>query len=216
MRTLTLVLALGVLGACNPATKIRPPDAGWQAGSTIAASPLVHGILHEDATTVTATVQKIERQRHRMTLVRPDGTKIAIVAPGDDLFATVLASDVDDIDRFEKGDQVTLTYRESVAFEVKKPDQVKLGISRRNDATHAPRGEAPAGSVTSTVELRASITAIDEAASTVTIHDDHGEVALMSMPDPGALHAIVVGDVMDITYTVALAMTVQKHEGRSK
>ena len=211
--TLGLVLAAFALGGCAAHQKLRSAPTP-KAGATTPDAAIAAGTLDDKTVTVTTTVQAVDATTRRVTLRRPDGETFTIVmAPdGDDLFGVVLASDVNDVERFEKGDQVTVTVRETVAFEVSKPDQAQPGVAHTSDVTHARRGDKPGGSVTDTVHVRMSIAAVDKASSAVTIRDPGGNVAVVKVPDASALDAVAVGDVMDIAVTTILAITVRKEQ----
>jgi len=207
MKILTLGLALwaGALAGCSakkPASVPEPPPA---ARAATAAPPVPSGTLDEQTVTRTATVQKIDQKTRHVTLRRPDGTK----------FTIVVDPEVHNLPQVKKGDVVRVTYRESIAYEVKKSDQARPGVARTTDVTRAPLGEKPGGTVTNTVSVRMTITAIDQAASEATLRGPHGDVTVVKAKDPSKLGAVGVGDVVDITYTEALAIAVEK-AGREK
>jgi hypothetical protein len=185
-----LSLAVLTLAAC-PA---RVPAPTPKAAATTA--------LKEKSATDAGTIQQIDSQTQEVTLRRPDGTE----------FTIVVAPEIDDLQQLEADDRVTLTFREWVALEVKKPDEAKPGVAHTTDVTRAPHGTKPGGSLTDTFVVRAPIAAIDKAASAVTVRDSSGDVAVVKVPDGRTLDEAVVGDVMHIAYTAALAITVAKPE----
>ena len=160
----------------------------------------VSGVYDEQQITKTATVQKIDQKTRHVTLRRPDGTK----------FTTVVGSQVHNLPQVKKGDVVRVTYRESIAYEVKKADHAHPGVARSTAVTRAPLGEKPGGTVTDTLSVRMTITAIDKAASEATLRGPHGDVIVVKVKDPSKLDAVGVGDLVDITYTEALAIAVAK------
>src|SRR5258705_236727 len=86
----------------------------------------------------------------------------------------------------------------------------KPGVAASTDVSRASPGEKPGGSVTDTVTVRVTITAIDKAASEVTLRGPHGKASVVKVKDPSKLDAVQVGDLVDITYTEALAVAVEK------
>jgi hypothetical protein len=197
---LSLAFAALALGGCSAGQRLRPLGSPSMAVSVALVSPVAAGTVDGNTTTVTGTVQEIDSEHRKITLRQADGTE----------FAMVIEPDVDDVEGFHKGDDVSLTYREWVAFHVKKPDQAKPGVAHTTDVTRPPRGEKPGGVVTDTVNIRAPIAAIDKAASAVTVRDLTGGTTVVRLPDPGALEAVVVGDVLDIAYTSVVAITVRE------
>jgi len=189
--TLSIPLCAAVLLGCAAEKSPAPPPAP-------AAPPA--GTVAEETTTATATVQKVDLKTRHVTLKRPDGTKFEIVA----------GEEVRNLPQVKKGDVVTLTYKESIAYEVLKPGKAKPGASASTDVTRAQPGEKPGGTVTNTVTVRVTITAIDKAAGTVTLRDPHGNTNPVKVKDPTKLDQVKVGDLVDITYTEALAVKVEK------
>ena len=201
-RILTLGLALAgvALGSCSAEKKVWPPVPVANAELMMAKPAVVGGTVNEKTLTVTGTVQDIDSETHELMLLGTDGTE----------FTIGLAPDMEEVDEFEQGDQLNLMYRESIDFQVRKPDQAKPGVAHTTDVTPAPHGGKPGGSVTYTVHIRAPIAAIDKAASEVTVRYPRGAIAVVKVPDPRALDAVAVGDVMDIAYTASRAITVRK------
>ena len=103
----------------------------------------------------TATVEKIDQKTRHVTLKRPDGSKFTIVA----------GPEVRNLAQVKKGDVVKLEYKQSVAYEVNKAGSAKPGVSATTDVTRAEVGAKPGGTVTDTVTVRMTITAINKAAA---------------------------------------------------
>jgi len=202
MKVLTLGLAVwaGALAGCAAKKPTPPPEPPPAAQAATPPSPVLSGTLDEQTVNKTATVQKIDQKTRHVTLRRPDGTK----------FTIVVDPEVHNLPQVKKGDVVRVTYRESIAYEVKKSDQAHPGVTRTTAVTRAPLGEKPGGSVTDTLSVRMTITAIDKAASEATLRGLHGDVIVVKVKDPSKLDAVRVGDLVDITYTEALAIAVAK------
>jgi len=71
-------------------------------------------------------------------------------------------------------------------------------------------GETPGGAIGREVTVTATITAIDKNAETVTIRGPQGDSATVKARDPKNLDLVKVGDLVDITYTQALAVSLDK------
>jgi len=115
MKVLTLGLAVwaGALAGCAAKKPTPPPEPPPAAQAATPPSPVLSGTLDEQTVTKTATVQKIDQKTRHVTLRRPDGTK----------FTIVVDPEVHNLPQVKKGDVVRVTYRESIAYEVKKSDQ---------------------------------------------------------------------------------------------
>ena len=202
MKILTLGLAVWAVALAGCASKkpAPPPEPPAVAQAATAPSPVLSGTVDEQTVTKTATVQKVDQKTRHVTLRRPDGTK----------FTIVVGPEVHNLRQVKKGDVVSVTYRESIAYEVEKSDQAHPGVARSTELTRAPLGERPGGTVTDTVSVRMTITAIDKATSEATLRGPHGDVIVVKAKDPSKLDAVAVGDLVDITYTEALAIAVAK------
>jgi hypothetical protein len=202
VKTVTLGFAVAglALAGCAAGKRLRPPVFGPKAASAASASRT----LKDQTTTVTGTVQEIDADSRQIMVSGPDGTN----------FTIVIEPDVHDFQGFEKGDEISLTFRESVSFQVKRPDQMRPGVTHTREVTHPSPGEKAGGTVTDTLDIRAPIAAIDRAASAVTVRNIRGEDAVMTLPDSDALDGVAVGDVIDIAYTAAVAITVHRDASR--
>ena len=83
---------------------------------------------------------------------------------------TLYADDtVRNLPQVQVGDEVTASYYESLAYEVKKPGTATPGATVAEEAARAKLGEKPAGAGARVTTLVATITGIDKAAGTVTL-----------------------------------------------
>jgi hypothetical protein len=195
-RNIAITVCAGLLAGC--ATKSSPPREPAPAARVAPAPP--SGTIGEDTVTETATVEKINQKTRHVTLKGSDGKTITIVA----------GPDVRNLAQVKRGDVVRLTYRESLAYQVQKAGAGKPGVAASTNVTRAQPGEKPGGSVTDTVTVRMTITAINKAASEVTLRNPEGKISVVKVKDPSKLDEVQVGDLVDITYTEALAIAVEK------
>ena len=73
----------------------------------------------------------------------------------------------------------------------------------------AKPGEKPGGAVGQRVTFTATIEAIDLAKGTVTLKGPQGNSQTIKARNPANLKKVKVGDVVDITYTEAVAIEVE-------
>jgi len=71
-------------------------------------------------------------------------------------------------------------------------------------------GETPAGAVGREVVVTATITAIDRKAQTVTIKGPRGNTETIKVKDATNLTGVEAGDMAELTYTQALAVTLDR------
>jgi len=114
------------------------------------------------------------------------------------------------LDAVNVGDPVVATYMEAVAFQVRKAGTAAPGVTTQETRVSSKPGETPAGAIGREVTVTATITAVDKKAHTVTIRGPQGATETVKAKDPKNLEAIKVGDLVDITYTQALAVSLDK------
>jgi hypothetical protein len=148
--------------------------------------------------TLAATVEAIDVAGRNVSLKGPKGNVVDVHVP-------------EDYTRFNElkvGDTVRATYNEAMAFTLRK--------AGTGPATSAPtetmvggagaKGKGVARQVTVTV----NITAIDPKVPSITVKGPKGNVYSMRVQDPKRLEGVAVGDSVEVTYTEALLLTVEK------
>ena len=194
-----VVVCASAVGGC--AEKTAPPAVEPMPALVEAApAPVVSGTLGEETVSAAATVEGVDQKTRHVTLKRADGTKFEIVA----------GPEVRNLAQLRKGDRVRVEYRQSVAYEVKRSRGATPGVSATSGVSRAAPGEKPGGTATNAVTVRMKITAIDKGASEATLLGPHGNVTVVKARDPSKLDAVQVGDVVDVTYTEAMAVSVDK------
>jgi hypothetical protein len=198
-RTMGIVLCIGALAGCSKKAASPPaPEPAPKVAAAPAAPP--SGTVAEDTVTATATVQKINMKTRHVTLKGEDGKTVTIVA----------GPEVRNLAQVKRGDVVRMTYHESIAYQVQKAGTAKPGAGAGTDVSRAPLGEKPSGKVTNTVNVRATIAEINKSAGTVTLRGPEGNLKTIKARDPSKLDQVQVGDLVDIKYTEALAVSVEK------
>jgi hypothetical protein len=198
------VFAAAALVACGPKKSSAPDAASAPAAAPSGSGSILSGTLDDQTVAATATVDKIDQKTRHVTLKRPDGSKFTIVA----------SPEVRNLAQVKKGDVIKLEYRQSVAYEVNKAGTANPGVSATTDVTRAEPGAKPGGSVTDTVTVRMTITAINKGASEATLLGPDNVSTVVKVRDPKRLDLVEVGDVVDLTYTEALAVSVEKSAKR--
>ena len=173
--------------------------------STAAPQPLPSGTVGANLVTATARVKALDQQTRLVTLERGDGSEVTIQAD----------SSVRNLAQVEVGDEVTATYYESLAYEVKKPGTATAGATVAAETARAKSGEKPAGAEARMATVVATITNIDKAAGTVTLQGPAGRARTIKARDPRNLDRVAVGDLVEITYTEAVAVSVENQGNRS-
>jgi ribosomal 50S subunit-recycling heat shock protein len=148
--------------------------------------------------TVTATVEAVDPARRTLTLKGADG-KVVTVKVGDQ---------VKNLNQVKVGDQVVAKYYEALAIRVSKAGQT--GASVEESEAKAKPGQKPAGAIVQATTITAVVKEINREDSTVTLQGPEGNFRTIKVRDPKNLKNVDVGDHVTITYTEALAISVQK------
>jgi Cu/Ag efflux protein CusF len=189
-------LLAAVLAGC--ASK---PESQATPGA-VATSTSIQGrdrVGRTDTVQMTAIVDRIDVARREVTVRSPSGRRLTFeVSP-----------EVRNLPQVKRGDVVTVTYVESLVFQVRRPGEATPGTIAAAAAARAPEGAMPAGAVGKTVTVTTTVEAIDKAARTITLKMADGETRTLPVHDPANLEKVKVGDMVDITYSEAFAVSVE-------
>jgi len=120
-----------------------------------------------------------------------------------------VAEEFRDFDRARVGDQVVVSHTQAIAWQVKPSDKGAPGVSSRETLSNPRPGEAPGGAVERAITITATITAFDVAGGTVTLTGPQGQRQAFVAHRPADLEKIRIGDLVDITYSEALAVSLR-------
>ena len=186
-----LVLSVAAVGFAaepagkSPAKKAEPPS--WKTSSLVEK---------------TATVEAVDQSTRMVTLKGPKGNSVTFKA-GDQ---------VRNLAQVKVGDEVKFAFYESLAVRVLATGEAFPGASETEAMARAKKGEKPAGVVGKKMAVNATITAIDKAAKTATLKGEDGKSVTVTPLDPKNLDKVKVGDRLVLTFTEAVAVSVEKAE----
>lgn len=203
MRTRTWMVAATVAGmtavaGCSATSKQTPPPP--VAAALVAEKP--GAVVEEEVVSLAATVVKVDQKRRVVTLRDADGK----------VFAVKVGDEVRNLAQVRKGDQVVATYYESLALTLKKPGEATPGLDTDLVADRAAPGEKPAGAVATQTTLTATVVGINKKKGTITLKGPEGKTKTITARDPKRLEPVKVGDLIEATYTEAVAIAVEKPE----
>jgi Cu/Ag efflux protein CusF len=146
---------------------------------------------------VQATVTAIDLKTRMVTLKKADGTETSFYVD----------ESARNLPQVKVGDVVRIAYVEALAWKVnrskKKEPTAEVASAR------TPHGEKPGGGVARRISFTASIEAIDLANGTVTLKGPQGNSRTFKARNPANLKKVKVGELVDITYTEAVALKVE-------
>jgi Cu/Ag efflux protein CusF len=156
-------------------------------------------VTETEVVKVRGTVSAIDKEKRTVTLKGPKGRTL-----------TLDVKDPSKLDVIKVGDPVIAAYVEAVAVQVKKAGTATPGMSTQESRVSSKPGETPAGAVAREITVTGTITAIDKKAQKVTIKGPQGNQETVKVKDPTNLEGVKVGDMVEITFTQALAVSLDK------
>lgn len=146
--------------------------------------------------TETFTIEAIDYSARLVTLKDAEGETETIYA----------GPEVERFDALKVGQKVTFRYYESMVYAIQpagsKPASDRSGVVR------AP-GDKPGATVSRQMTATVTIEAIDAKVPSVSVTAEDGSKMSFRVEDPKNLEGVKVGDRVQITYTQALAISVQ-------
>lgn len=149
---------------------------------------------------ITALVEAINHETREVTLRGPEGNSVSFVA----------SEEARNLDQVSAGDIVMAEYIQSMSIEVMANDGSKPGAGELAAAGRSEKGEMPGMAAIDTVVVTATVEEINIEANTFKLKGPSGEIKEYEARDPENLKKAAVGDLVVITYTEAVAITVEK------
>ena len=175
---------------------------GLIAGAVLAS--MTHTVLAQSKTvrsemrTETGTIEAIEASSRTLTLKKPDGTFVT----------TVAGPDITRFAELKLGDTVNVRYYENVIVRVKRPGEPDVVSSAKG--TTGSEQVLPGGTRAKQVTITATITAIDTTTPSITFTGPQGWKYSSKVQDTEALAKVKVGDKVDIVWTEATLVSVER------
>jgi len=156
------------------------------------------GSRHQEIT-ITATVEKVDQKERLVTLLGPDGTTETIrVGP-----------EVRNLPQVKRGDSVIATYYQSIAYEIVKPSEAKLGEASLGGVAAAEPGQKPGAVGGQAHTLVADIVKLDRKNQQAVLKGAEGKIITVNVQRPEVFDKVKVGDRVQITYTEAVGIDVK-------
>lgn len=163
----------------------------------LAAEPVEGGAAEDlDVLTTVATVEAIDVDQRQITLKTPGGQTVLFNA----------GPEVRNFDRVRKGDRVVVDYFENFAIALGPKSEGAARVDSL-DMARAKKGEKPAMAVTRTVDIEATVQAVDRKHRLVTVQGALQTVVL-KVADDIDLGRIKVGESVYATYSETYAVAV--------
>jgi hypothetical protein len=194
MKTLIVGLTVAAVVAVQACSSAQTPGAE-EARATAVAGPVGEAGM----VTVRGWIDAVDKTNRTVTLKGPRGGTV-----------TLDVKDPKKLDSVAVGDPVVAAFIEALAIQVKKVPGATPGVRVTEARVSSASGETPSGAVGREIVVTAQITAVDRQAQTVTIKDPRGNTETIKVKDPKNLTGVEAGDTAELTYTQALAVTLDR------
>lgn len=160
--------------------------------------------IHTSQTAIlTAVVEAINHETREVTLRGPEGNTVSFVA----------SEEARNLDQVSVGDIVMAEYEQSLSIEVFANDGSAPGAGELTAAGRSEKGDMPGAAAVNAQVITATVEEINIENNTFKLKGPSGEVQEYVARDPENLKKAEVGDLVVITYTEAVAISVQKTTG---
>jgi hypothetical protein len=144
-----------------------------------------------------AVVEAINHETRDVTLTGPDGNSVSFVA----------SEEARNLNQVSVGDEVAIEIFEEVTITLVEGHGQQAGAGEMTGVARAEEGETPAGMAFDTVVVTATVEEINLEANTFKLKGPEGNVKQFDARDPENLKLAKVGDLVVITSTSAIALS---------
>ncbi|WP_449287069.1 hypothetical protein [Marinobacter sp. PE14] len=152
-------------------------------------------------TTVSASavVKGIEKETRTLMLELPGGDVVEVVAD----------QRVRNFDQIGLNDEVVVEYTQSLSLTLQKVRSEDTDISIGAAAAGAEPGMKPAGGAGQIIQAFADVVAVSPGKSTITLKGPQGRIFELLVNNPDHFKVVNAGDQVLVTYTEAVAVSVE-------
>ena len=196
------IILMGMTGCSSAPDKTQQPVASQAVPPPPTVKQFTAPGMVGQKLTITAVVEAIDLATRQVTLRGPQGNTETIK----------VGEEVRNLPQVKVGDRVVVEFYQGLAMALTSST---TSFRKRVETTTAQRaalGQRPAGMVVQTVEVDATVTAVDPQARTVTLRGPKRTLNLDVAKDID-LNQIKVGDRVHAVYQEALAISVRPAEG---
>ena len=144
------------------------------------------------------TIEAIDAATRAVTIKKTDGTVVT----------TIAGPEVKRFDELKVGDKITAKSYENLVVRVKQPGESDADFTKKAET---PSGQTlPGGTKAKQRTLTVTITAIDMTAPSISFTTTTGLKYISKVQDPAALANLKVGDKVDIVWTEALLVSLER------
>jgi len=207
MKNIKVLTACSLLMASVATLAANDPDMDYIDESPDVREQPPEGIDTATLITATATVTAVDMEKRLVTIEGPEGNSMVVQ----------VTEQVKNLPQVEVGDRVNISYFASKTVDIVKPgDDVKLGTEVSEVEGTAPAGEKPSAATGVAVKRTVEVMFVDPYQKYITfLSPDRGlrKISLKDTPQlQHYLNELKKGDIVEVTYTEAMAIAVEPAE----
>ena len=149
--------------------------------------------------TISAVVEAIDHETRVVTVRKPDGEALTFTA----------SEEARNLDQVKVGDVLTAEYTESVSIEVMANDGMEADMAEASAMARTKKGEMPGFAAMDATVITATVEEINLEMNTFRLKGPDGSVNEYVARNPENLKRAAVGDLVVITVTESVAITVE-------
>ena len=180
----------------------------WKARLVVAALACGGGLTPLAAQTITkvvpvrgsATIQSIDAGTRRISLRNDKGEEDSFIA----------GPEVKRFAELKIGDCVTTNYYESIVLQVRRPGEASNAPGSVQSATTASNTTLPGGTIATQERKTVTVRSVDPSTMSIAVTTEDGKTVRHKVEDRTHFERVRVGDRIDITYTVAFLVSVDR------
>ena len=159
------------------------------------------------ALSVEAEIVAIDHTTRELSLRTPMGDVVSMTA----------GEQVERLDEFKVGDTVVTTYMASIEGDLRKPTEEEKAEPwvELDAAAIAGLEELPGAAVGRVIQAVCTIEGLNRVLGTVTIMDPRGKLHVIGDVEAEKMEGVVLGDTIVITYSEAIAITLERKQAAS-
>jgi Cu/Ag efflux protein CusF len=150
--------------------------------------------------TISAVVEAIDHETRVVTVRKADGEALTFTA----------SDEVRNLDQVEVGDVLTAEYTESVSIDVLANDGMEADAAEASAIARTKKGEMPGFAAMDATVVTATVEEINLEMNTFKLKGPDGTVNEYVARNPENLKRAAVGDLVVITVTESVAITVEE------
>jgi hypothetical protein len=148
--------------------------------------------------TISAVVVEINYETRVVTVRKPDGEAVTFTA----------SEEARNLDQVTVGDVLIAEYQETVSIEVMANEGMEAGAAELSAMARTEKGEMPGMMAVEAVVVTATVEEINIEANTFKLKGPEGTINEYTARNPQNLKRAAVGDLVVMTVTEAIAVTV--------